>query len=545
MKSLAVRSFAALAVLAAACISPPPHALPSRASRHAVTAALSPTAATFLLTAPSVTSALAANFATSAPAAPFAASPFPGLDAIDSATLHRDLAVMASDAMRGREAGTLDELRAAAWLAQRARTAGMEPAGDDGTFFQFWPMHRTFVNTSASHVALDGARLVLGRDAVIVTQEDTTVDLPLVYVASDTGRVLAARDVRGKAVAALILPPSRLPAPDVSLRGFRYTAGAIRERVAALAKAGAAAMVLVSDDVSETELHQFYGAVLQRGRYDIDSVGADSSRAAPPVVWVSRARLDRVRGAHRLSVRIRLHDFIYPSVNVVARVPGTDPSRGRENVLYSSHLDHDGVRFPVNGDSIWNGADDNASTSVALLAIGRAFVEHPAPRTALFVWHGAEERGLLGSRWYAAHPTVPRSSIVAVLNADMIGRNASDSAALLGVQPPHRNSTALARMVLAANDSVAHFAIDTTWDRPSHPERWYFRSDHLSYARVGIPAVEFSSLLHHDYHTPRDEANRIDYAKLTRMTKWMYAAGWLVATAAARPALDSASTATR
>jgi Zn-dependent M28 family amino/carboxypeptidase len=243
--------------------------------------------------------------------------------------------------------------------------------------------------------------------------------------------------------------------------------------------------------------------------------------------------------AKTLSLDLHYESYVYPSVNVVAKVPGTDPKRRGEYVLFSGHQDHDGVRWPmVPGDSIWNGADDNASTSVALLAIGRAFAKHPAPRTALFVWHGAEERGLLGSRWYAAHPTVPRDSIVAVLNGDMMGRNAPDSAGLLGVQPPHRNSIDLVNMALAANASVGHFTLDTLWDRPTHPEGWYFRSDHLPYARVGIPAIFFTTLLHPDYHTPRDEASRIDIPKLARMARWMYATGWDVATAPSRPAVD-------
>ena len=129
--------------------------------------------------------------------------------------------------------------------------------------------------------------------------------------------------------------------------------------------------------------------------------------------------------------------------------------------------------------------------------------------------------------------------MVAVLNADMLGRNAPDSAALLGSQPPHRNSTALVNMALAANEAYVHFAIDSTWDRPSHPEFWYFRSDHLPYARAGVPALYFTSLLHPDYHTPRDEASRIDVGKLVRMTRWMYATGWAAANATVRPAVDS------
>jgi len=258
-----------------------------------------------------------------------------------------------------------------------------------------------------------------------------------------------------------------------------------------------------------------------------------------PVLWLPRRMLDAARAPNqRLVARISSESFIYPTVNVVAAVTGTGATLKREYVLFSGHQDHDGVRAAVGGDSIWNGADDNASVSVALLAIGRAFAAHPAPRGALFVWHGAEERGLIGSRWFAQHPTVPKASIVAVLNGDMIGRNAPGSAALLGVVPPHRNSTALVAMALRANRRVGGFALDSTWDSPTHPEGWYFRSDHLPYARAGIPAIFFTTLLHPDYHTPRDEAARIDYAKLTRMTRWMYATGWAVATAAVRPGLD-------
>lgn len=196
--------------------------------------------------------------------------------------------------------------------------------------------------------------------------------------------------------------------------------------------------------------------------------------------------------------------------------------------LFSGHQDHDGVRFPYGTDSIYNGADDNASVSVALLAIARAFRQEPGKRSALFVWHGAEERGLLGSKWYSAHPTVPKESIVAVLNGDMIGRNNPDSAALLGAQPPHRNSIDLVNMAMAANEEGPRFKLDSLWDKVNHVEGWYFRSDHLPYARAGYPAIFYTTLLHPDYHTPKDEADRIDIKKLTRMTEWMYRTGYTI-----------------
>jgi Zn-dependent M28 family amino/carboxypeptidase len=151
------------------------------------------------------------------------------------------------------------------------------------------------------------------------------------------------------------------------------------------------------------------------------------------------------------------------------------------------------------------------------------------------VYHGAEERGLLGSNYHAAKPVVPLNSIVAVINAEMMGRNSPDSASLLGVQPPHKNSNELVDAALRANTATGKFQLDSIWDRPNHPEGWYFRSDHLPYARLNVPAVMFTSNLHPQYHTPKDDPESIDYAKLTRMTQWMYLTGWYIAQADARP----------
>jgi Zn-dependent M28 family amino/carboxypeptidase len=204
-------------------------------------------------------------------------------------------------------------------------------------------------------------------------------------------------------------------------------------------------------------------------------------------------------------------------------------------VLYSSHQDANGVRLLENGDSVLAGADDNASVSVAQFAAARAFVAQKPKRSVLFIHQGSEERGLIGSRYYSANPTVPITRIVTVLNGDMIGRNHPDTAALLGAQPPHRNSDDLVQWALAANARTGKFVVDTTWDRPTHPEGWYFRSDHVSYARLGVPALMYTTNLHDDYHTAGDTPERIDYPKLLRMSQWMYLTGWYVANAPKRP----------
>ena len=462
----------------------------------------------------------------------------PAMAAIREADLRRDLFAMASDHFRGREAGTLDELRASMWLAEQARAAGLKPAGDDGTYFQYWPMRRVRVS-DASRIELGGRALALWRDAQVLAPTDAAVDAPVVFVENTDSATLAGMDLRGKAVAARVHAPATVPPAWVSLWPWRYTRAALASTAGPLLARGAAAVLLVSDSISSS-VFDVLSSYNNRGTYGLDSAGVAPPRPSrAPVLWLRADMLGAVRAeGARLVARISSESFVYPSVNVVAVVPGTDAALKREYVLFSGHQDHDGVRYPVAGDSIWNGADDNATISAGMLAIGRAFAQRPGRRSALFVWHGAEERGLIGSRWYSMHPTVPKEAIVAVLNADMIGRNSPDSAALLGVTPPHRNSEALARMALEANRRYTHFAVDSTWDRPTHPEGWYFRSDHLPYARAGVPAIMFTTLLHPDYHTPRDEPQRIDYAKLTRMTRWMYATGWLVSQTSARPRVD-------
>jgi hypothetical protein len=479
----------------------------------------------------------------------------PGLDAITEADLRRDMFAMAGDAMRGREAGTLDEMRATGWVAERAREAGLQPAGDDSTYFQWWPMRRARLSEN-SQITIAGKPLRLWKDAVVLSAQTANLDLPVVFVNDSAS--LAGADVRGKAVAMVLPPLTTAPQALFTIRGNvqGMTSQLVRQRAAMLAAAGAAAAILISNEAPEFEQGlNATAAVSSRGTYGIDSAGgptgafaraANSAQAgrgggrgnapAVPTFWLRRDMLTAIRSPNaRLNAVVFSETFYYPSGNVIGVVRGTDPRLANEYVLFSGHQDHDGTRYVVAGDSIWNGADDNASVSVAMLAAARAFVAHPAARPILFVWHGAEERGLLGSRWFVNHSTVPHSQIIAVLNGDMIGRNNPDSAALLGAQPPHKNSNALVDAALRANAELTHFKLDTIWDRPTHPEGWYFRSDHLPYARAGIPAIMFSTLLHPDYHTPRDDPSRIDIAKLAKMTRWMYATAWIVANAAQRP----------
>jgi hypothetical protein len=473
-----------------------------------------------------------------------AQSSYPALEAITEGDLVRDVTALAHDSFLGREAGTVDELRAAAWVAARAREVGLQPLGEDDSYWQFFPLRTTRVS-SASRVEVGDKAFEIGRDIILNSAVDTSVDDALVWVGTTPADEITEAGIRGRAVAAMLLPPSRPPSPQVSLYESRYSGSAVRERSRALLEKGASAVVLISDSISDIAFRARVGRPNQ-GRTRPDSEqGTVRPIGVPPVLWLGATSLPDVSRGQRLRATISSESFIYPSSNIVAVVPGTDPVLAEEYVLFSAHHDHLGVVAPVDGDSIINGADDNVTACAALLAIGRAFVEHPGKRSALFVWHGTEEKGYGGSVWYSQNPTVPDGSIVAVLNADMIARNHPDSAAILGMLPPHRNSLDLVEMALSANDAVAGFSLDALWDHPDHREGFYFRSDHRPYAQIGIPALFYTSLLHSTYHTVEDETELLNWEKLLRVTQWMYATGWAVAQAPERPSIDEGWTYSR
>ncbi len=464
----------------------------------------------------------------------------PAFTAILQRDLHDDLYKLASNTFRGRRACTIDELNGAAWIAEQARKAGLQPAGDNGTYFQFFPIQRAVVDDRSS-IQINNKNFILWKDVWVTEPIDVNLDNNIMWLSSITDT--ARPGIKGSVVAMKILPPASMPPSWMSLWGVRYVFAALIRQAAKLKALGAKAAILVADSTTEAALRsQEHELDFETGSYEIDNGHRYTLNLDLPVILVDKKEAEELQRPNAtVKADIRSDHFTFSSINVVAKVLGADAKLKNEYVLYSGHHDHEGVGRAIDGDSIWNGADDNGSVCVALLAIGRAFTKHPAQRSVLFVWHGAEERGLIGSRWYAAHPTVRKEDIIAVINGDMIGRNNPDSAALLGVTRPHRNSKDLADAAFRANQIAGHFKIDTSWDSPNHPEFWYYRSDHVSYVLQGIPSIYFSTLLHRDYHTPKDEANRIDYPKLKRMTDWMYATGWLVANAPKRPALDGST----
>jgi hypothetical protein len=227
--------------------------------------------------------------------------------------------------------------------------------------------------------------------------------------------------------------------------------------------------------------------------------------------YYQRVPLFRTAGGYALADSLRGAEL--NAVNVVGLLPGADSALRNEAVIVGAHYDHLGVGVPVNGDSIYNGADDDGSGVIATLAIARALASGPSPkRTLIFLLTTGEEVGLLGTQWYIAHPVIPLDRTVADLQVEMIGRpdplvGGSGLSWLTG----YERST-MGDMIKRAGLPIA--------PDPRPIQRFFERSDNIAFARLGIPAHTLSSYgMHTDYHTPADEVAKIDFPHMARVVE--------------------------
>jgi hypothetical protein len=223
--------------------------------------------------------------------------------------------------------------------------------------------------------------------------------------------------------------------------------------------------------------------------------------------------------------------------NVAGILEGSDPALRNEYLVYSAHMDHVGIRggLPAsNGqpaDSIFNGADDDASGTVGIVELAEAFATKAARprRSVIFLAVSGEEKGLWGSDWFSAHPPVPIGQVVANINADMIGRNWPDTIVVIGRE--HSDLGETLATVSARHPELRMAAIDDRWPE----QNFYQRSDHYNFAKRGVPVLFLFNGTHDDYHRATDHPEKIDGEKLARIAQLMYWIGQEVGNAAARP----------
>lgn len=219
--------------------------------------------------------------------------------------------------------------------------------------------------------------------------------------------------------------------------------------------------------------------------------------------------------------------------NVIAILEGTDPKLKAEYIGISAHYDHLGMK-QEGLDKVFNGADDDGSGTVSVLEIAHAFAMGPRPkRSMIFTWHAGEERGLLGSKYFTANPTIDLKNYVALFNIDMIGRTRfpdDNDPRDEKLTPPgeiyvigtREMSDEFGDWVTKANLATQKLKLNYYYDQPSKPENLYRRSDHYMYALKGIPIAFFFDGVHQDYHQVSDEVGKIDFTKMESVSRMVY-----------------------
>jgi len=454
--------------------------------------------------------------------------------------------VLADDNMEGRETGSPGLRRAQVYVVEQLKKNGIEPAGTDG-FYQPVKFIQRQVIEKDSFAALvrDGKSesLAPGDDFLFSTRSDPNekeISAPLVFagyglqIPEKNSDDLAGQNLSGKIVVFISGSPADIPAALAS----HYSTFA--ERWKSLRAAGAIGTITIlnpaSMDIpwSRTALNRLHPSMDLAGAEFNESEGlklalvfnptsAEKLFAGSGHTFTELAALAKDRKPlprFPLTVSVKSHVAIQSSevesANLVAKLPGSDPALKNEFVVLSAHLDHIGIGEPVGGDRLYNGAMDDASGDALLLDVAASLKSHPEKlsRSLLFIFVTAEEKGLLGSRFFATHPTVPAKSMVADVNVDMflpivplkflevkgleesdLGDRAASVAASLGVkaipdQEPLRNR--------------------------------FIRSDQYSFIVKGIPAVKmdvgalpgspeqkiFKDWLTNRYHAPSDDLDQ-------------------------------------
>src|SRR6478736_1617400 len=471
-----------------------------------------------------------------------------GAASITAADVRRRIFLIADDSMMGRGTPSKGLETVAAYAASEFRRLGLRPAGDHGTYVQRYPLLISRFDPAKSWLRTTGkatASWTLGPDAPLFLGEPngdvTNAGIVLVVGDSTNGVVIPDGTVTGKVVI-LLMGPAVDGIAGMLLQ--QHPAGVML--VAPLPDQQWAMMPVKSPStrvVNPSEGAQSIPPVIALRRAAFESWLAQAGAAAGVLDTKGAVRAIPLPGT-TVSFHIDQQTVGTDSApNVIGVVEGSDPALKSEYVIYSAHMDHIGTPGSGQGctalgaDSICNGADDDGSGSVALLELAEAWATSPVKpkRSMAFILVSGEERGLWGSAYWNAHPTLPQADIVADLNIDMVGRNAPDSVAVIGRE--HSDLSATLDRVAAAHPELGLKPIGDPWPE----EGLYFRSDHFNFARKGVPILFFTTGIHPDYHAATDSPDKLDADKDARIATLLYHLGETIANTPTRPQWDAAS----
>ena len=518
----------------------------------------------------------------------------PTTGGITAGDLRNRIAIFADDSMQGRRTGTPGNVKGNAYIASELRRLGLRPAGDTGSYLQRVPLMSYAADSTRATLRAGSGELVLWHDYHPYQAQFEVPARPIngaevVYIGSgaDSAWVPAPESLQGKVVVYNSSGSgTTLDVPDINPQGKLGL-------IAGIAVTGVDTLISTFEQVFRTP------HIVVRQNLQVPP-GVTQPRliilptsSVPKLFGKPLEQLEPGDTGPAIQGEVTFEGRDIGASNVVAVLEGSDPALRAQYVALGAHndaigivppVDHDSLRAyntvmrprgandppgepnaeqaarikamvdsmrkvqPPRLDSIVNGADDDGSGSMALLEIAEAVVRSNArpKRSLLFVWHTGEESGLQGSRWFTDNPTVPRDSIVAQLNTDMMGRGgpkdeSTRDPAYMQLIGSRRLSTELGDLVEAVNREGKHgFSFDYSYDADGHPDNFYCRSDHYMYARYGIPIAFFSTGGHRDYHQVTDEIEYLDFDKYARVTEFVGAVAGRVANLDHRPVVDKA-----
>jgi Zn-dependent M28 family amino/carboxypeptidase len=520
-------------------------------------------------------------------------------EAITQEQLKDYLYFIASDEMEGRNTPSRGLDLTAKFIAMQLKKWNVKPAGDNGTYFQKITLRRDTIDRANAFLEIGAQRFAYGEEFFRLRGNTKgTLSAPLVFVGdgwmvkSKNIDSYAGVDVRGKIAVvqmhgaptdpSLIILPKGVTRADLKpeAKGTDWADPFTNAQL----KGAAGVIVVASPELQSfwEQVKQFLssgGATRVQGLHDEPKTSATAipvflasqtvgsalyeGEAVNPLKSAETLPAFEMSAGKKFGVAVESKAETMTTQNVVAVIEGSDPVLKNEMVAVGAHYDHVGINPNVPGDDkIFNGADDDGSGTTAVLAIAEtlAKMSKKPKRSILFVWHAGEEKGLWGSEYFVKFPTVDLKNVIAQLNIDMIGRSKKPgyqapcdinlkpgqepcNAELTGenevyVIGSEMMSSELGSLTKGVNDSFLKMTYNYKYDDPKDKNRFFFRSDHFHYATKGIPIAFWFSGTHEDYHGVGDSPDKIDYAKMERITRTIFLTLWELAETKSRPKID-------
>ncbi len=450
-------------------------------------------------------------------------------ETITQEDLKTHLSILASDALGGRETGKVGQKMAAAYIAEKFKTLGLKGPvvnGDNSGFYQPIDLYTSkpgtiYIEASGNSYSNDYNNLVYYGDSPTQGEIDNTV----IFVGAGERKDFEGKEVKGKTILTI----------SSDSRAWRGVATIADEL-------GVAQILVVNFEKDEAfaDYARQMEHYLSNGRLSINKPepgrrGAfflkPSVAAAIMGVKVEDLRNGKKIKPVKIKYSVSIDTEILATENVLGYLEGSDLKD--ELVVLTAHYDHVGME----GEEVYNGADDDGSGTSAILELAEAFVKakkegHGPRRSILFMTVTGEEKGLLGSEYYTKNPVFELKNTVVNLNIDMIGRvdpEHKDNENYVYLVGADRLSSELHELSEKANSTYTQFDLDYTYNDEGHPDRIYYRSDHWNFAKNNIPVIFYFNGVHEDYHKPTDTVDKINFELLQKRSQLVYYTAWIVA----------------